>query len=63
MNFSSLEEMLEDDGGEVGCTFSMLVGDFSFVGDRVSTVWAGGCVSLLEGFSEGDLGGGWIKRG
>ena len=43
-DFLSSEEMLEDDGGEVCCTFSILVGG-SFAGNRVSTAWAGGRVS------------------
>ena len=37
--------------------------EFSFVGDRFSTAWAGGCVSTLEVFSEGDSGGGLRKGG
>ena len=53
---------LGDGGGEVGCTFLMLVGDLSFVGDRISTVWAGGRVSSLEGLSKVYFGGDWIKR-
>ena len=44
--------MVEDDGG-----------DFSFVGNRVSTAWAGGQVSLSERFSEGNSGGGSRKGG
>ena len=44
--------MVEDEGGES-----------SFVGDRVSTVWVRGRVSLLEGFLEGDFGGGSRKGG
>ena len=58
MIFSSSEEMFEYDGGDVGCTFSMLVGDSSFVGNKVSMAWTRGRVSLSAGFSERDFGGG-----
>ena len=38
-------------------------GEFSFVGNRVSMAWTRGYVSLSEGFSEGDSGGGLRKGG